>query len=262
MASTSCKPHLSAPTKLRILEEIKAIGYKPTEVLRNLRCRGYKLSKSSVIRVHQRYLESGDISRRPTPGRPSKIKNPALLSFVQDAMDANDETTGKELKEQLTEMGCAEDLSERSLRRARQLLGWDYTRTGYCQAIRAGNVSKRMEWALRAVDLVKEGYRFKDLVFVDETKIQLERHAKKSCRRKGFRIKKKPVHKHPVSVLVWAGISRKGRTICKIFKGIMCADDYISILEECLLPFTNSAYGPGNWKLVQDNGKELISNSV
>ncbi len=250
------------PTKVRILEEIKAIGYKPHQVVRNLKSRGYKLSKSSVIRVYQRFVQTGDISQKPGSGRPSKIKNPALLSFVEDVMDASDETTGKELKQQLTEIGCAEDISERLLRRARQLLSWDYTWTAYCQAIRAGNVSKWMEWALRAVDLMKEGYRFEDLVFVDETKIQLERHTKKSCHQKGFKIKKKPLHKHPVFVLVWAGISRKGRTLCKIFKGIMCTDDYISILQECLLPFTNSAYGPGNWKLLQDNGTQFISNSA
>ncbi len=246
--------HLSKTKKLRILEEVEVTGYKPTEICRLLKNRGHKLQKSTVSRFYRNYKSSGSIERKLGSGRPRKV-TPAVLGFVQQEMDANDEMTGKGLKETLDLQCEGMEISDRSLLRARQLIGWDYKSTQYCQMIRQGNVEKRYLWACQMLKTIQKGHSFSDIIFTDELKIDLEIYRRKTCRRKGQLIKRKGKHKHPVSVLVWAGISERGRTALKIFKGIMDADFYVKILKDCLLPFATKTYGAGKWKLMQDNGK-------
>lgn len=67
----------------------------------------------------------------------------------------------------------------------------------------------------------------------------------------------KGLHKHPLSVLVWAGISKRGPTPILIFSGCMDSEFYISeILQNTLLKFTEGGYGgTDTWMLMQDNGK-------
>lgn len=63
-------------------------------------------------------------------------------------------------------------------------------------------------------------------------------------------------HKHPLAVLVWAGISKRGATEILVFKGIMEADFYIrDVLTKTFVNFANAAYGSTkNCILMQDNG--------
>ena len=50
--------------------------------------------------------------------------------------------------------------------------------------------------------------------------------------------------KHPVKVLVWAGISVRGPTGIFIFEGTMDADMYVEIVRETLLPFLHDEVYP------------------
>uniref|UniRef100_A0A915IMI9 Uncharacterized protein n=1 Tax=Romanomermis culicivorax TaxID=13658 RepID=A0A915IMI9_ROMCU len=59
---------------------------------------------------------------------------------------------------------------------------------------------------------------------LDESKIQLESFTKKCYRREGCPATLKGKYKHPLSVLIWGGISRKGAAPIVIFTGIMDAD--------------------------------------
>jgi hypothetical protein len=62
-----------------------------------------------------------------------------------------------------------------------------------------------------------------------------------------------PKAKHPYSVLVWGGISKKGATKLAIFNGIMKAPFFQeSILGAAFKPFVDEHY-PDHHRLFQDN---------
>ena len=118
--------------------------------------------------------------------------------------------------------------------RNRHQLGWIYRGSAYCQLIRPCNVDKRLLFA--------QTYfydRFEDVIWSDETTIQLETHKRFCYRKEGEKPRPKPRPKHPVKVHVWAGISRKGPTPICIFEGIMNAPVFIEILERTLVPLSS-----------------------
>ena len=92
---------------------------------------------------------------------------------------------------------------------------------------------KRLDFAL-----VHLHDNFDDVIWNDETTVQLETH-KRMCYRKE---REKPRPKHPVKVHVWGGISRRGATAVCIFEGIMTAPLYCDILEGTLLPFVREKF--------------------
>ena len=83
---------------------------------------------------------------------------------------------------------------------------------------------------------------FQNVIWNDETAVQLESHRRHSYRKKGEQPVLKPRPKHPIKLHVWAGISRRGTTSIVIFEGTMNADLYISILQRSLVPFIGSTY--------------------
>ena len=88
---------------------------------------------------------------------------------------------------------------------------------------------------------------FEDVIWTDETTVQLESHRRHSYRKVGEAATLKPRPKHPLKLHVWAGISRRGATI---FSGIMDADLYINILQQGLVPFIRNTY-PDSHKLMR-----------
>ena len=60
---------------------------------------------------------------------------------------------------------------------------------------------------------------FDDVIWSDETSVQLEAHRCFCYRKEGMKPKPKPRPKHSIEVHVWAGISVKGPTNVCIFEG-------------------------------------------
>ena len=56
-------------------------------------------------------------------------------------------------------------------------MGWTFRGSAYCQLIRAGNKQKRLDWAKKYLDEVGDG--FNNVVWTDESSIQLETHKSK-----------------------------------------------------------------------------------
>ena len=113
--------------------------------------------------------------------------------------------------------------------RGRSLLGWTRRGTAYCQTIRERNRVKRLEWAKQNL-----GATFENVIWTDETSVQMESHRRFHCYKRGLKPRYKPCPKHPVKVHVWAGISWRGATGVCIFDGIMDAHMYTRILERYL----------------------------
>ena len=144
-------------------------------------------------------------------------------------MTADDELTASDLHEKLKEKYHGEvSHSKRTASCARQDLGWTFETARYCQAIREANMVKYLQWCKERL-LEKED--FPEVIFTDESSIQLERHRRKYFRRRGTPRKLKNKHKHPLKVHLWAGVSKRGATGIVIFTGIMTATRYGDILS-------------------------------
>ena len=70
-------------------------------------------------------------------------------------------------------------------------------------------------------------------------------------RKEGTPGKLKPRGKHPFKVNIWAGISKRSATPVRIFTGVM--KKVGEILEQVLLPFTQSTFPDGDYQFQQDN---------
>ena len=144
-----------------------------------------------------------------------------------------------------------------TIKRARKYdLGWIRTRPKYCQLIRVANMQARLEWCQERIEAKDD---FSDVIWSDECSVQLDHHGRLCFRRIKHPRKLKPRPKHPPKVHVWAAISSGGATSIVIFKGILTATCYCSILETALLPFVRNVFPEGH-RFQQDNDPKHTSN--
>ena len=147
-------------------------------------------------------------------------------------MRADDETTATQLLELLWQHGISMSLT--TAIRSRKILGWTFRGSHYCQLIREGNKVKWLEWC-------RENLHddFANVIWTDETSVQLETHRRFCFKKKGERPTPKSRPKHPVKVHVWGGISKEGATGICIFTRIMNAEGVCDPLRECCCHFFN-----------------------
>ena len=103
-------------------------------------------------------------------------------------MEEDDETTAYQLHKMLQEKGF--NISLRTVLRCRTALGWTFRGSANCQLIRQVNKKKRLEWARKYLCKCKDG--FDDVIWTDETTVQLESHRRYASHRKGQKPKPKP----------------------------------------------------------------------
>ena len=103
-------------------------------------------------------------------------------------MRLDDESMAVQLQEILKSEGYSLSLS--TVLRCRKSLGWTFRGSAYCQMIREANKAKRLDWAVKYRHEAETG--FLDVVFTDETSIQLESHRRFCCRKRGEPPKPKP----------------------------------------------------------------------
>ena len=180
-------------TKRRIVF-YEAKGYRTPKITKLLQEEGIDVSRRGVSAFLARVEQTGDIARRPGSGRPSK-RTDEVKDAVERAMRDDDETTAKELHEKLTTKGHSLSLS--STLRCRRELGWTVRGSAYCQMIREANKAKRLEWARQFVHEAETG--FLDVIYSDETSIQMESHRRFCCRKVGEPPKNKPRYIHIAS---------------------------------------------------------------
>ena len=227
-----------------------------SSIQRKLQIEGIETARQTVAATIARY-PTGLVDDRMRAGRPKSISN-EMLKFIDDRMaEDNELTTQKLMEKMITKFGPL-DVSERTVSRARFDLGWTYSTTRYCQSIRVANMEKRMQWCQ---EMIAAGDQFDDVIYTDESTIALERHRKKSYRKRGQPRKMKAIPKHPLKVHVWGGISKRGSTSIVIFTGILTAIRYADILEAALVPFLQQHY-PNGHRLYQDNDPKHTSRYV
>ena len=218
---------------------------------------GILSSKQGIRQFLKLYQESGSIARKPGSGLPPKL-SPPVQQLIEGAMRSDDETTATQLQLQAMLAPRHIYVSLSTIVRNRSELGWTYRGSAYCQLIRRENKEKRLRWATAHLH-----DNFDDVVWTDETTVQLETHKRYCYRKVGERPLPKPRAKHPVKVHVWAGISKSGATEVCVFEGIMNAELYCEILQKTLLPFLNRQFpNPSTHRLMQDNDPKHTSRAA
>ena len=223
-----------------------------SQIIRCLAEVGYTVSKADVLKFLHHYRETGTIAHAPGTDQASKLTD-QLREIIEDQMKKNDETTGLELQKLLKKEVKGFDASVSSILRWRNDLGWTAKGTKYCQMIREVNKEKRLKWATENQDT-----SFENVIFTDETTVQMETHRRTCCYKRGCKPRYKRKPKHPVKVHVWAGISSRGRSRLTIFEGKMNAPLFISILRQSLIPFIKDIFPDGH-RFVQDNDPKHCS---
>ena len=211
-------------------------------------------SKQGVRQFLKRYHQTNSIARKPGSGLPPKL-SPVAQQIIEVAMQADDETTATQLQALLESRNIYVSLA--TIVRNRSELGWTYRGSAYCQLIRQVNKDKRLQWA-RTYLLDN----FDNVVWTDETTVQLETHKRYCYRKEGERPRPKPRAKHPVKVHVWAGISKEGATEVCVFEGRMNAALYCNILEKTLAIFTEMLPHPHVHRFMQDNDPKHTSHAA
>ena len=234
---------LTAYCKQRIIQLYFERRVSYGNVSQVLATEGFCVSKKAVWTTIQKYKEHGTISRLPGSGRPFKLTR-EMLDAIEEQMRLDDETTATQLVRILEERGYK--VSKTTIVRARRILGWTFHGSRYCQLIRSVNKEKRLQWAVKNRD-----NSFEDVVWTDESMIQLENHRTFSYRKVGTAPKPKPRAKHPYKVMVWAGISRKGATNICLLNASVNSAVYQEVLRTHLLPFLQRKLPKG--RLQQDN---------
>ena len=102
---------------------------------------------------------------------------------------------------------------------------------------------------------------FTDVIFTDETTVQLEQHSRICFRKRRQPRLLKQRAKHPIKIHVWGGMSARGATKVIMFSGIMNAERLVVVLEAGLLPFIQEHFRDGH-RLYQDNDPKHASQYI
>lgn len=162
-------------------------GMKAPTIAKLLQQEGIKTTRVAVHYFLKRYKATGTIQRREGSSPPSKITN-EVKAIVEAKMQADDETTAYQLHKLLMDRGHRMSIS--TVLRCRIQLGWTFRGSAYCQLIRAANKTKRLAWAQQYLSEANDG--FKDVIWTDESSIQMETHKRFCYRKNGQAAKSKP----------------------------------------------------------------------
>ena len=99
---------------------------------------------------------------------------------------------------------------------------------------------------------------FDNVIWSDESSVQLIRHAQTMRVKIGKERVLKPQAKHALKVHIWAAKSRRGATRICVFDQNMDGPLYVSILEEFLLPFLIEKFPDGQYRFMQDNDPNTL----
>ena len=178
-------------------------GLNAPAISRALAEEGLTYSAKSVYLLLRKLVAQQSIARRPGSGRPSKI-TARVMVLIEEQMQKDDETTAPELDRLLQANGIK--LSRSTILRCRRQLGWTYRGAAYCQLIREPNKLKRLTWCQE-----NQHNDFYNVIWTDETTVQLENHRRFCHRKRGQKPRPKPRYMHCKSisfcyVTLWCGL--------------------------------------------------------
>ena len=244
---------LSAYARERIVR-LWQQGSTPAQIVKKLAEEDIVTTRRTVTRRIFCWTKGAGLVDQRRSGRPSVItKN--IAEYMDKMLEKDEELSSTEIH-RLIARKFGKKIPTQTIRRyLRQKLQWVVVRTKTGPMISDINKVKRMEFAKQCI-AAKD--TFDDVIWSDESSVQLVRHTRTVRVKVGKQQQYKPVAKHAVKVHVWAGISKRGATKICIFDQIMNAEVYVSIMEDFLVPFISSKFPDGH-RYMQDNDPKHTS---
>ena len=215
------RPRLSMYARERI-RQMLSNDLSHTDIVSALRLEGITTCRQTVWRLEKHIGEHGTIQPLLKSGRPMKL-TAVVLEKIDAAMTCDDETTAKELVTTLQDAGTSVVLINRSEGSSPTWL--DIAGNGILSTSsrsKSGEetlVGSGTPWC-ELYEVIVETVYYHDVIWTDETLVQMKTHRRFCCRKTGQKPHYKPKPKHPVKVHVWAGISCNGATNACIFEEI------------------------------------------
>ena len=246
--------HLSSYLRERIVA-LWEEGKKVLEIVMTLESEEKRTSRATVRRWVFRWRTNRGLRDRHRSGRLSKI-TAEIGSFVEAKLQEDDEITSVELQ-RLISRKFSINISAPTIRRhIRMHLKWVVVRTRFGPMISDKNKAKRSTFAQMCLDTEDS---FDNVIWTDESSVQLTRHSQTMRVKMGKERVLKPAAKHAVKVHVWAGISKRGATNICVFDQIMDGGLYTQILDQYLLPFLEKQFPGTEYRCMQDNDPKHTS---
>ena len=194
-------PRLSIANRQRVIHLFKD-GLKASEI-RVLEEEGLKISKVAFLALLKKYRATGKVEDKPWARAPKKLTD-AHYSFIDEALQQNDELTTAKLHDLLCIRFPDIEVSTATLKHARKELGWVTSTPKYCHLIRDNNKQKRLKWCKKMID---EREDFQDVIWTNESTVMIDPYSRKCYRKEGQARKLKAKPKHPGKVHVWGDIT-------------------------------------------------------
>ena len=233
-------------------------GHTHASIRRELQRQGLNICYDAV-RYHVRKYQNGDIDDNPLDlpvARRARFKNVTNqdLEEIRKTFQTNPSQSARDIQRLLQSRGTIVHIT--TVKKAITSAGYTFATPRYCQMIRDVNKLKRLEFCNNLIDMNDD---LNDVIFTDETSVQLNQNVNVSYREETAARIMRPKPKHPLKVHVYRAISRRGPMNIVIFEGIMNAEFFTTeLLENNILPFIQRTF-PDHHRFVQDNDPKHTS---
>ena len=226
----------------------------PARIARELGKEDIVTTRRTVKRRIFCWTKGAGLADQSRSGRPSVVTK-KMAEFMDKRVEEDEELSATELHRLITRKFGKKVSAQTICQFLHQKLRWIVVRTKTGPMISDRKKVKRMEFAKHCI-AAKDS--FDDVIWTDESSVQLVRHTRTVRVKVGKEQQYKPVAKHVVKVHVWAGISKRGATKICIFDQIMNAKVYVNILKDILLPFISAKF-PDSHRFMQVNDPKHTS---
>lgn len=233
-------------TKLEIASLHKQ-GFKSKRIRSTLEEQGLTVTKN-VVDYWIRQSLSGNIDTPRERVTIFKSVTERDIQVARETLSKDPNQSSRDIHKVLKADGA--DFSLGTTKNVIKAAGFTNSSPRYAQMVRDVNKTKRFEFCTK---LIEANDSFDDVIFSDESSIQLHNNKTTSYRPVDSLNPAMPKPKHPLKLHVWAAISRRGATRITIFKDIMQKEFFTnSILKDNLLPFVIRKF-PDHHRFQQDN---------
>ena len=217
--------------------------------------RAFGCHRNTMIRLRQRFQQTGEVADRRRPGRPrvTNLRTDRFITLTQLRRRFQMATSSAR------QYGISKQTLLRHLRQARQPIRPRRPYVG--QVLTARHRAARLQWAQRHFLWGRQ--QWARVLFFDESRFNLSHH---DCRIRVFRRRGEPFADNclikrdrfgGVCVMVWGGIMSRRKTNLIVVQGNLNAQSYINqILQPEGVPFLQR-HGPAI--LMHDNARPHVA---